>query len=117
MTSESLSAILPRVPLRRAGVRMERRPSAGDLAFGVFVVAASGLTAVLLEQGHERPALAIGLIPLLWWLIARPAIPLVLLGASLPIAIVSVVHAGSGGHISMSDLLLVVAGAAVVFTW
>jgi O-antigen ligase len=118
MSSENLTAVLTSAPLRRAAARLEHHRSIGsDLGFGLLVIAVSTVAAALLSQGHERPAIAIGLLPVLGWLIARPAIPLVLLGASLPVAIVSVANAGSRGHISMSDLLMVFAGAGVLFTW
>jgi hypothetical protein len=116
VSSATLSAIVPQRSLRRALARVERGCSPGDAAFGVFVIAVTAVAAALLVEGHERAAIAIALIPLLGWSIARPGIPLVLLGASLPVAIISI-HAGSGGHISAPDLLMVFAGASILFLW
>ena len=59
-------------------------------------------------------AVAVCLLPLAVWSLSRPALLLLLLGASLPL-LQSVTGGRLGYQISVSDLLLVLLGTAIVF--
>jgi hypothetical protein len=67
-----------------------------------------------LVNGHASLAVVVCLLPLAAWLWSRPDVPLILLGASLPL-FQSVTGGGSGYQVALSDLLLVLVGASVLF--
>ena len=65
-------------------------------------------------NGHALLAVVLCLVPLAAWLLSRPDVPLVLLGASLPV-LQSVAGGRLGYQVAISDLLLVLLGAALLF--
>jgi hypothetical protein len=67
-----------------------------------------------LVNGHASLAVVVCLLPLAAWLWSRPDVPLILLGASLPV-LQSVAGGSLGYQVALSDLLLVLLGAAVLF--
>jgi hypothetical protein len=67
-----------------------------------------------LVNGHASLAFVVCLLPLAVWLWSRPDVPLILLGASLPV-LQSVGGGRLGYQVAISDLLLVILGAAVLF--
>ncbi len=85
----------------------------------VLVVGAAMAVGYMLVKGHERDAILMSVLPLVLWLLTRPVISLVLFGASIP-AIVSLTGsgtAGSGYNVGPSDLLLLIAGAAIALEY
>jgi hypothetical protein len=122
MTTKSLSMLMPaRGSFRGRGGHRPRLETA-DAAFGIIVAVAVGVAAYGLVNGHGRLAAAVSLLPLVVWLVARPTLPLVLLGASLP-ALMSVTGGGTGApgsggyNVAASDVLLVLVGAGILFRW
>lgn len=99
-----------------------RRRGTGSVAFGIAVALAAALAGYALVNGHERLAIVLSLAPLTVCLVARPTVPLVFLGASLP-ALASVTAGGSGGagsggyNAAVSDFLLVLVGAGIFLGW
>jgi hypothetical protein len=67
-----------------------------------------------LVNGHASLAVVLCLLPLAAWLWSRPDVPLILLGASLPV-LQSVAGGGFGYQVALSDLLLVLVGATILF--
>ena len=67
-----------------------------------------------LVNGHASLAVVVCLVPLAAWLWSRPDVPLILLGASLPV-LQSVTGGRLGYQVAISDLLLVLLGATVLF--
>ena len=59
-------------------------------------------------------AFVICFIPLAAWLVARPMIPLVMLGASLPF-VANLAGSGSSVSVAASDLLLALVAAGILF--
>jgi hypothetical protein len=84
-----------------------------DLRFSGLVAAAAAAVAFLVVRGHQPFAAVLAVTPLAMWLLTRPFVLLVALGASLP-DLVSVVGQGSGYHVAVSDLLLVMVTAAIL---
>ncbi len=77
---------------------------------GVFAGAVAAYAAV---AGHESVALTVCLVPLVIWVSGRPAIPLALLGACIPV-LQSLTGGRAGFNLSISDLLLVFLGALIL---
>jgi hypothetical protein len=67
-----------------------------------------------LVNGHASLTVLVCLLPFAAWLLSRPDVPLILLGASLP-ALQSVAGGRLGYQVAVSDLLLVLLGGAVLF--
>jgi hypothetical protein len=67
-----------------------------------------------LANGHASLAVVVCLLPLAAWLWSRPDVPLILLGASLPV-LQSVAGGSLGYQVALSDLLLVLVGATILF--
>jgi hypothetical protein len=67
-----------------------------------------------LVNGHASLAVVVCLLPLAAWLWSRPDVPLILLGASLPV-LQSVAGGSLGYQVTLSDLLLVLVGATILF--
>jgi hypothetical protein len=67
-----------------------------------------------LVNGHASLAVVVCLLPLAAWLWSRPDVPLILLGASLPV-LRSVAGGSLGYQVALSDLLLVLVGATILF--
>jgi hypothetical protein len=121
MSAESLSAPIP----GRAFSNRARRPGRRDLeglAFGVATLLAAAVSAYALVKGHEFVAAVVSCLPVAGWFATRPAAPLVLLGLSLP-ALISLTGNGlgstgnSGYNASISDFLLLLIGAGILFRW
>jgi O-Antigen ligase len=93
--------------------RRLRAPSIG-LALLVGAAAASAAIGRAFVGGDALLAVAGCLLPLAVWSLSRPALLLVLLGASLPL-LQSVTGGRLGYQISISDLLLVLLSTAIVF--
>lgn len=88
--------------------------------FALIAVGAATIAGYELTNGSLRLAIAFSLIPLAVWLLSHPAIPLVLLGASIPAAIVSLSGASeysSGYKFGASDILLALVGAGILLEW
>ena len=96
-----------RLAWSRTGSRAVRGPLFAIGAGGVAAVSAYALVA-----GHSTVAIAVSVFPLAAWLFARPAVLLVILGASIP-AIQSLTG-GGGFNVSASDVLLVLVGAGIL---
>ncbi len=81
------------------------------------IIAAAALAAAVagygLASGHMLLALVVSLFPLVAWLLPRPTVPLVLLGASIP-AFQNLTGGGGGYNVAASDLLLVLVGAGIL---
>jgi hypothetical protein len=89
-------------------------PDANGVAFGVVGILSAALAIYLLSHGQQRIAFALAFLPIGLWFVARPALPIVLLGASLP-WVVSLSGASAGGlSIAASDLLMTLLVASVV---
>ena len=99
-----------------------RHRDAAALGFGIMAAFAATLAGYALINGHERVAIVLSLLPVAVCVLARPTIPLVFLGASIP-ALASLTGggsgaAGSGGYnAAASDFLLVLVGAGILLTW
>jgi hypothetical protein len=89
------------------------RPSGNSVLFTLISLAALVVVLYELDHGHKRAAFAVCVLPLAVWLVARPMIPLVLLGASLPF-VTNLSGSGSGVNVAASDLLLVLVAAAIL---
>jgi O-Antigen ligase len=92
--------------------RASQRIDGGSLAF-VGGGAAAALSAYLLIEHSTALAAALCALPLLAWLLGRVTLILVLLGASIPL--IGTLTGGAGFNLAPSDLLLLLAGAAVFF--
>src|SRR5438876_3356013 len=110
MSADSFAALPP--------PRHERE----ELAFGAVVLLAIAVSAFALASGHERLAIVASVLPIAGWFTTRPTSPLILLGASIP-ALMSLTgnslgSTGNGGYnASISDFLLLLIGAGIVFRW
>jgi hypothetical protein len=97
------------------------RPKAGadttaSLGFVVLTLAAALGSGYLLANGHTRIAGFIGFVPIAFWLITRPAVPLLLLAASIPItlSLTGGSDYGGGYEVAASDVLLVLIATGIV---
>lgn len=89
-------------------------PDANGVAFGVIGILSAALAIYLLSHGQQRIAFALAFLPVGLWFVARPALPIVLLGASLP-WVVSLSGRSAGGlSVAASDLLITFLVASVV---
>ncbi|MGZ4334226.1 MAG: O-antigen ligase family protein [Gaiellaceae bacterium] len=81
-----------------------------------FVVGATGAAAggYLLLHGSLVVALAFCALPLVAWLFGRPVVGVVLLGAAIPV-LYDLTGGRGGFHLAISDVLLVLVGASVIF--
>jgi hypothetical protein len=106
-------------PARKAiDVGRLRDGDVGGLAFGIAVAGTAVLCAYALVSGHRDVAVALSFVPLVGAVVTRPAIPLIALGASIPV----VTNLGGGEYshgykVAVSDVLIVLAAAGVVLTW
>jgi len=96
------------VGLRRLGAPTR------ELGLVTAVAVAGAAIGRAFVNGHASLAVVVCLVPLAAWLLSRPDVPLVLLGASLPV-LQSVAGGRLGYQVALSDLLLVLIGAALLF--
>jgi hypothetical protein len=96
-------------------VARDRLSLSGDLQFVLVAAAAAALAAREVAYGRTLYAIALAILPLLAWLLARPLVPLVLLGVALPWVQSLVGGSGGGYNVAASDLLLVAIGAGILF--
>jgi hypothetical protein len=83
----------------------------------VFALVSLAVLAVVIRElgnGSERMAFVICFFPLAAWLVARPMIPLVMLGASLPF-VTNLAGSGASVSVAASDLLLALVAAGILF--
>ena len=113
-TAVSPDPSLRRVPSGRGGGWRRLEAPGRELGLLAAVAAAGVAVGRALVDGHASLAVVVCLLPLAAWLWSRLDVPLVLLGASLPV-LQSVTGARSGYQVAISDLLLVLLGAAVLF--
>jgi hypothetical protein len=110
MSTASITALLPR----------RRNPE--GFVFGFLVVAAVVVAAYELTHGHERLAIVWCVLPVVGWFSTRPTALLALLGLSIPF-LLSLTGNGlgsignSGYNASVSDFLLLLIAAGIVFKW
>jgi hypothetical protein len=88
------------------------KTAALGLGAGLVAVAVAG--GVTLVRGPTLSAAALCAMPLVIWLFTRPGVALVLLGASIPL-LFSLTGGRGGFNLSISDLLLVLVGALILF--
>lgn len=94
--------------------RLERLGGWGESAgFGAVVAVLAALVAYLVFAGYLVPAAFLALAPIAIWLMTMPLFLVIAVGASLP-ALMSVTGNTGGYHVAMSDLLLVMAVAAIL---
>lgn len=92
----------------------DRFIASDNLRFVLVGAAAAALAAREIVKGQLHAAIALAAVPALVWLVAQPAVLLVVLGASLP-WVQNVVGGGGGGYnVSASDLLLVAIGGGIL---
>ena len=87
--------------------------ASGDLILGALVAVMAFAVAYLVANGQLARAGVLALLPLAIWLVRRPFILVVALGASLP-ALMSVVGGSGGYHVAVSDLLLAMLLVAIL---
>jgi hypothetical protein len=110
VSAASLTAQLPRWRDREGFV------------FGALVVLAIVVAAYELTHGNERVAIVWCVLPIVGWFATRPTSLFALLGLSIP-ALMSLTgnglgSIGNGGYnASVSDFLLLLIGAGIVFKW
>jgi hypothetical protein len=85
-----------------------------ELALLAAVAVAGVAVGRALVNGHASLAVVVCLLPLAVWLWSRPEVPLILLGASLPV-LQSVAGGRLGYQVAISDLLLVLLGGTILF--
>jgi hypothetical protein len=103
-------------------VRLARPRYSEGLVFGLLVALAAAIAAYALAGGHTVVAAVMCGLPIVGWFATRPTALLALLGLSIP-ALMSLTGNGLGSvgsngyNASVSDFLLLLIGAGIVFAW
>jgi hypothetical protein len=84
-----------------------------SMELAIAVAAAAGFVAYALASGHRLVATVASLVPIAAWLLAWPVALLVPLGLSIP-DLHSLTGGRGGFNLSISDVLLVLAGAGIL---
>jgi hypothetical protein len=84
-----------------------------DVWFVMLVGLSAAAVGYLSGEHRTIEALALGGVPLAVWLLTRPLVPLLGLGASIP-ALMSVTGSAGGLHVAASDVLLVIVLATIL---
>ncbi len=101
-------SVIPWPPRTRGGWQ-----GAGAVGFAVGAAGLAALVAYALVGGHRLVATSLALFPLVAWVLGQPLALLVALGVVLPDA--RSLTGGRGGfNVSISDLVLLLVGAAIV---
>ena len=96
-----------------ARMRSGGRQGGGAVWFAVGAAGLAALVAYALVGGHRLVATSLALFPLVAWVLGQPLALLVALGVVLPDA--RSLTGGRGGfNVSISDLVLLLVGAAIV---
>lgn len=110
---EARSLTLPHLPRRAPSFTaiLTSGPS-----FTLLAALAAAGAAYELANGHSKLTLAACTLPLAVWLLTRRTIPLVMLGASIPVitSLTGNGQGGSGHNVSLSDLLLLLIGGGIL---
>ena len=96
------------------------RVDTGAAAFALLVLVGGAFGSFEFVHGSERLAIAFCLIPLAIWAMTHPMIPLVLLGLSIPFAIVSLSGASensTGYKFGIVDVLLALVAVGIILEW
>jgi O-antigen ligase len=97
------------------GAQPERRTheSARSAQFAIAGAAIAGVVAYALATQHRVAAIAASLAPIVAWVLTRPVVLLVPLGLAIP-DVRSLTEGRAGFEVSISDALLVLAGAGIL---